>query len=372
MKVLLVITGLGMGGAEHVVANLADELVNRDHEVKVAYMTGPKLVLPKSKKIEVVSLEMNSYTDTLSSYLQLRKLINSFNPDVVHSHMFHANIFTRLLRISVNIPKLISTAHNTNEGGKTRMLAYRITDKLTDISTNVSSEAVSEFIRKGAVKTGRMVNVTNGIDIRKFSFDRNARGNIRAELSVNNEKVLLAVGRLDTQKDYPNLINAVHFLSKNRKDFKLFIAGDGPLKDDLKQRIDELNLTDVIQFLGIRRDTPSLMSAADVFVLSSAWEGFGLVVAEAMACERLVVATDCGGVKEVIGETNFLVPPKNFQALANALERALELSVNERLELGIKARQRVIQHYSLGGAIKKWLYLYSASTRDLEELMLNS
>ena len=209
MKVLLVITGLGMGGAEHVVANLADELVNRDHEVKVAYMTGPKLVLPKSKKIEVVSLEMNSYTDTLSSYLQLRKLINSFNPDVVHSHMFHANIFTRLLRISVNIPKLISTAHNTNEGGKTRMLAYRITDKLTDISTNVSSEAVSEFIRKGAVKTGRMVNVTNGIDIRKFSFDRNARGNIRAELSVNNEKVLLAVGRLDTQKDYPNLINAM-------------------------------------------------------------------------------------------------------------------------------------------------------------------
>lgn len=140
---------------------------------------------------------------------------------------------------------------------------------------------------------------------------------------------------------------------------RTYIAGDGPLKDDLKQRIDELNLTDVIQFLGIRRDIPSLMSAADVFVLSSAWEGFGLVVAEAMATERVVVATDCGGVSEVVGSEGFLVEPSNSVLLMQALAEALSLSNEERTNIGINARKRIVDNYSLSANVEAYLELYS-------------
>ncbi len=153
MKILFVITGLGMGGAEHVVSNLADELVKMNHEVKIAYLTGEVLVAPKSSEVEVISIGMNSAKDFAKAYIKLRSLVKDFKPDVVHSHMFHSNILSRLLRLTTNIPKVISTAHSNNEGGKSRMLAYQFTDRLADISTNVSKDAVDSYIAKKRNKT---------------------------------------------------------------------------------------------------------------------------------------------------------------------------------------------------------------------------
>ena len=108
-----------------------------------------------------------------------------------------------------------------------------------------------------------------------------------------------------------------------------------------------LDILDVVDFLGVRMDIPALMSAADVFVLSSAWEGFGLVVAEAMACERLVVATDCGGVREVVGPYGHLVPPSDSKALCGALEAALNVSEAEYKTIGDCARKRIFDNFSL-------------------------
>jgi len=101
------------------------------------------------------------------------------------------------------------------------------------------------------------------------------------------------------------------------------------------------------------------MSASDVFVLSSAWEGFGLVVAEAMACERVVVATDCGGVSEVVGSEGFLVEPNNNILLAQALDKALDLSDDERSSIGVSARKRIIDNYSLSANVEAYLKLYN-------------
>lgn len=347
-----------MGGAEHVVVNLADTLVARGHEVRIAYLTGEALVLPKDKSIEVIAIGMKGKAGFLSAYFKLRALVKAFQPDVVHSHMVHANLISRLLRLTVKIPKLVCTAHNTNEGGQLRMLAYRITDKLADISTNVSEEAVAEFVRQGAVKAGRMIAVPNGIDTNKFSFNSAVRDTIRKELGAGDKNILLAVGRLDIQKDYPNLLQATFLLKEQRQDFKLFIVGDGPLRAELTQRVKELGLTEYVEFLGIRRDVSALMSATDLFVLPSAWEGFGLVVAEAMACERVVVATDCGGVKEVVGDAGFTVPTGDSDALASSINMVLGMSPADRLQLGINARGRIVQEYSLSKNVDFFLSIY--------------
>lgn len=108
----------------------------------------------------------------------------------------------------------------------------------------------------------------------------------------------------------------------------------------------------------MRKDVHDWMSAADVFVLSSAWEGFGLVVAEAMACERIVVATDCGGVKEVVGDTGILVPAKDSVALAQGLAKGLALTREAALAQGRLARQRIVARYSLSVQAERWLELY--------------
>lgn len=139
MKVLLVITGLGMGGAENQVANLADAFASRGHKVTLAYILEPTLVLPRSEQVKVVWLGGTKSTlGMVKAYANLAELIKQSKPDVLHSHMFHANILSRLARLVSKVPRLVCTAHSNNEGGKVRMLAYRMTDKLAHEFTNVS------------------------------------------------------------------------------------------------------------------------------------------------------------------------------------------------------------------------------------------
>ena len=349
-----------MGGAEKVVTSLADALAAIGHDVCIGYLTGVAVVLPTNTSIQVISLGMVAKTDAVIAFFKLRRLIRDFQPDVVHSHMLHANILARLVRLTTPIARLISTAHSSNEGGKARMLAFRLTDALADMSTNVSAEAVEAFIKAKAVRPGRMMAVHNGIDTDAFAFKVAARVHLRHALSLDEDcRLILAVGRMQVAKDYPNLFYALAQLAVNGPNYQLCIAGDGPLRGNLEALTVQLGIADRVRFLGIRRDVAGLMSAADVFVLSSAWEGFGLVVAEAMACERVVVATDCGGVREVVGEAGYLVKPQDDRALAQALQTALHLPAMQSATLGRAARQRIVSMYALEPVVEKWLKIYA-------------
>ncbi|WP_282156490.1 glycosyltransferase [Vibrio diabolicus] len=368
MNILLVTTCLNIGGAEKIVISLADNLANKGHVVKIVYLKGEVILKPDDSNIELCYLGLESPYKLFSSLIRLYNLIKSFKPDVVHSHLLHANILCRLLRIFCPISRLITSAHNSNEEGRLRMFAYQLTDRLTDISTNVSHEAVAAFVQQRAVPDGRMLCVYNGIDTDRFSYQNTSRYSLNDELCIpEGDKVILAVGRLNEAKDYPNLLNA--FSRVNVKNVTLLIVGDGILKPDLETLTENLSLSDKVKFLGIRHDIPELMSFADVFVLSSAWEGFGLVVAEAMACERVVVATDCGGVREVVGECGYLVPPQDSELLANSISLALNLSDDERFKLGSAARSRVVTKYSLEASVNKYLTLYSSPNERFYQVL---
>lgn len=353
MKILYVITGLGLGGAERVVVDLAEKMYTLGHTVKIAYLTGDLVVTPESAEIEIIALKLNSASNFLYASKKYRKLISSFRPDVVHAHMVHANIFARLNRIGTRVPKLICTAHNSNEGGKARMLAYRVTSSLSDINTNVSNEATKALIAKGAFNKSNLITVYNGIDLSKF--EKNVD-----DVALDNDVVnLITIGRFSDQKDYPNLIHAFALLKKYMDtNIELTIVGDGELRSEIEELIQELELSDSIVLLGRRSDIPQLLSQADIFVLASKFEGFGLVVAEAMACKCYVVATDSGGVAEVMGDTGKLVPIQNSQALAAALKEAVSLEASERARNNEQARVRVEKLFSLEASVNKWLELY--------------
>lgn len=355
MKILYLITGLGLGGAEKVVADLADQMSLLGHNVKIAYLTGEVQVKPISSNVELIALNLNSAKQFLLASKKYRKLVKSFLPDVVHAHMVHANIFARLNRTLYPVPKLICTAHNSNEGGKARMVAYRLTNHLSDINTNVSKEATRALITKGAFSKNNVTTVYNGIDLRKFEKTHDSIGLYKNTLN------LISVGRFNHQKDYPNLINSFAKLKANiTTNVKLTIVGDGELRAEIEALIRNLELEEDVTLLGRRSDIPQLLSQADIFVLASKFEGFGLVVAEAMACKCYVVATDSGGVAEVMGNTGKLVPIEDSQALAQALENAINLSFKDRTQNNKKARERVEEFFSLETSVQKWLALYEA------------
>lgn len=360
MKIVLMITGLQIGGAETQVCSIADKLCNLGNEVTLIYLTGDNEVSPTNPNVKVIGLGMEkTFLGLLKAYRKCRNILIKLNPDILHSHMIHANIFSRLLHITVPIPMVISTAHNANEGGRLRMLTYRLTNSLADVSTNVSAEALQSFIEKKAMQPDNSTVVYNGIDTDKFVYNQNSRETFRKQLKLDdNDFLFLTAGRLTDQKDYPNLLKAFAEVHADNANVKLAIVGKGDLDEEIKQLSNKLNLQDSVYFFGARNDVNEIMSACDCFVLASKYEGFGLVIAEAMASQKVVIGTDCGGVKEVIGDEGFLVEPENHLALADAMQKVIDLNYEQRKLIGIKARQRILDNYSLNATVSKWLELY--------------
>ncbi|WP_235942405.1 glycosyltransferase [Yersinia thracica] len=363
MNLLYIITGLGMGGAEKQTVLIANKMNEAGHNVMIISLTGETLVKPgDGVQMKELKLEKTPFS-LFKGLFRVRRIVKKFKPDVVHSHMFHANLFARILRIFTQLPVLICTAHNTNEGSSLRMLAYKYTDKLASLSTNVSQDAVDSFVQKGASTAARMIVVSNGIDTSQFDFSMDDRKKKRSELGIfDDTSMLLSVGRLTEAKDYPNLLTAYSLLIKKNKfqSFpRLFIVGTGHLETQLKSMSKEFGIEKYVTFLGQRNDIRQLMCAADIFILSSEWEGFPLVITEAMACKKLIVATDAGGITEALGDCGSIVPVKDPASLSQEINKMINLSDEQKEILGNRVRERIKQTNSIDKIIERWTSIYT-------------
>ena len=218
------------------------------------------------------------------------------------------------MRLRYRSARLISTIHNVYEGGWLRMLAYRITDSLADRTTAVSSAVAERFVDLGAVSRKKCIVITNGIDTAEFTPNALRRAAMRAQMGITNQSVWLSVGRITAAKDPENLLRAFESVCRSCEEVELWIAGESPAQADVRSSNFPVDLPhsagDKIRSLGLRTDIPALLDAADGFVLASAWEGMPLAVGEAMAMEKPIVATDVGGVRELVGETPRWSPEK--------------------------------------------------------------
>lgn len=352
MRILYVITGLNLGGAEKVVCNLADEMNKKGHEVKIVYLKGKVEVQPQSDKIELINLGLYSPLSFLKAISHYKAIVRNFRPDVIHAHMIHANIFARLNQLYTGKNFLICSAHNSNEGGLLRMMAYKSTNFLSSLNTNVSQEASQALINKGAFTQANLVTIYNGIDLNRFNSKHFVK-------SSSEKKICLSVGRLNIQKDYFNLLTAISLLdSQLLEKIEFYIAGEGELRAEIEQQIHALKLQDKVKLLGMRSDIPDLLNRADYFILSSKHEGLPTVLIEAMACQCFVIATDCGGSSEIMGDTGILVPKQDSILLSHALNKAFNLDEKFILENNINARNRVEEKFSLENSVNTWLDLY--------------
>lgn len=315
-------------------------------------------------EVPVTSLRMRRRVPDVRGVARLVSHLRRRSPTVVHSHMLHANLVTRVARPFSRVPALVCTAHNITEGGRWVDAAYRITDRWCDLTTNVSPQAVRRYVEDGAVPADRIRHMPNGIDASAYGppLRGEARDAARRELGVASDAfVWLNAGRHEPPKDLHNLLRAFRSLLSEDPNHHLLMAGDGPVRADLESAASELDLHESVTFLGYRNDVPDVMRSVDSFVMSSVWEGLPIVLLEAAASRLPTVATRVGGTTEVVidGQTGCVVEPRDTSALAAAMRSVAELAPKERATMGEAARRHVEDRFDLERVVDAWEEVYA-------------
>jgi glycosyltransferase involved in cell wall biosynthesis len=358
MRIAYVLTSLGVGGAERQALALAERMAARGHAVALLVLRGrqpeewPTTLTP-------VRLEMRrTPVRLLAGLAKARRFLREFQPDLIHSHTFPANMVARLLKLSLPGAAVLSTVHNIYEGAWPRVLAYRLTDPFSRHTTAVSQAAADRYARLKAVPAQKLSVLVNGIDTKEFAPNSERRARHRAWMGVGEEFIWLMAGRIVAAKDYPNLLSAFARVRAAEPSACLWIAGEAVRTGSAAGQALAADSGDSVRWLGLRRDMPALLDAADGFVMASAWEGMPLAVGEAMAMEKPVVATDVGGVRELVKDAGVLVPAKSPEGLAEAMLEMMRRTDKERHRLGMAARARVVAQFSMNAKADEWEALY--------------
>ena len=359
MRILYVLTSLGVGGAERQALTLAARIRQRGHQVKLLVLQ-PSQPGQWAAPLPAVHLNVRKAPlPILAGAFQAARLVRAFRPDLIHSHGFHGNLAARLLKLACPRGAVISTLHNVYEGGSLRMRAYRWTDGLSRRTVAVSQAVLERFTALGAIAPDRCCVIPNAVEEGELVPDAARRRQMRAAMKLGDEFVWLAAGRLAPAKDYPNLLRAMARLRAARPDVQLWIAGHDlrEARSGLQALAADLKLEGV-HWLGHRGDLPALFDAADGFVLASAWEGMPVVLAEAMTMAKPAVATAVGGVPELLGDCGALVPAGDPVRLADAMLAVMESGAQERARLGCAARARILAQFTMPARALQWERLY--------------
>jgi glycosyltransferase involved in cell wall biosynthesis len=360
MRIAYILNSRGIGGAERLVFSLAERMRARGHAVTILVLMAP-VSEQWSTLVDVIHLDLReSLWSLIPSWFRAAQVIRAFQPDILHSHNFHGNVLGRSLKLARPGVRVISTIHNVYEGGPMRMAAYRVSDPLSGCTVTVCQAAADRMVGVHAVPRRKCTVIANGIDAHEFSPDMRRRDDMRRQMGVDDGFIWVAAGRVVPAKNYENLLRAFAWMRQGTERAELWIAGDGKgeYAEQMRALGVELGLADSIRWLGLRRDMVALLDAADGFALSSAWEGMPLALGEAMAMEKPVVATDVGGVRELVGDCGTLVPAGNSAALAQGMLEVMHATLATRQQMGHAARQRIVERFSSEANAVAWETLY--------------
>ena len=364
IKVLEVINSLKIGGAELLLRNFVMEArKNNQYTVDVCtlYATNDAKNIEeiKKKNVRIWSLDLkNKYT--LSSVGKIKKIIERENYDIVHVHLFPASAIVALSSLFLpNHIRYILTEHSTFNRRRSAKIfkildnfIYRRYAKIICISKQVQNSLI-KWVPKMKEK---IEIIPNGIPMNSKSNDNPLMKKID----------VLFVGRLVQQKGINFLLEAVSILQKKyKKLIRVAVVGDGPLKKELIKMCEELKIKDSVEFLGFQRDIDQIMRSSRVLVLPSRQEGFGLVLLEAMKNKLPIIATNVGGIPEIItnGHEGILVPKGNPKILANSINYLFENS-ELRNQFIQNAYKKVQDHYSIEKYAHNMFSLYSKMVID--------
>jgi glycosyltransferase involved in cell wall biosynthesis len=363
-RVLQLIDGLNIGGAEMILLELVKGLRKRGFDVAVGYSTpGPLAERLVSSGVETVRLPRLARVDPLL-FMNTYRLIKDFHPQIVHTHLFKSDFHGRLAARLARVPVVLSTLHSTDRWAQKFPLGllYGWTANFADRLIAVSDDLRVFHQQHTKVSAQKFITIENGVDLEVHRYSASAREKMRQNFSFTESEFLFGIiGRLTPPKNHANFLASAALIHAELPDARFVIVGDGALREMLEARVVELGLAEVVLFTGFRDDISEIMSMLDVLVFSSDWEGLPVTLLEGMAAERPIVATEVGGIPAVVGESDaaLLVPAADPAALARA---CVQLATDPELCRGIgqAALNRVQSAYSIDAMLDRTVALYES------------
>jgi len=285
-------------------------------------------------------------------------LMRQHQIDIVLTTLFYADVIGALAAKRAKVPVVISWEVVSHPFKWRHSMGYKQALKNMDMVVPVSNAIRRQIIQERGIPPEKARTIHYGVDINQYQIKD---GTIkRQELGLAADNIVFGTNaRMTIQKGHTYLIEAAQQVVPKYPNIKFVFAGDGPLRPKLEQQIKAAELEDKFIFLGFRNDIVDLLSAYDIYVLPSLWEGLPNQVLEAMACGKGVIATAVDGTVEAVveGESGFLVPSKDSNALAQALLKVLD-QPQLCQEFGAKARQRIEKHFTIEQEVQKFEELF--------------
>lgn len=360
MNILAITNQLHMGGAEHFVVRLSNELARRRRRVVVLTSGGDLVSLLDERVTHLVGpARAKSPQGIWRLSRQIADVIQEHDIQVVHANSPTTALAASLACWRQAIP-VVTSAHGSWQE-RVKPYVARMFSLGSDRVVGCSEALTKDLIRHG-LNPRKAMTIHNGIPYGAPEPDPGLRAEVRAELGVpEHAPVIMFVARFAADKGIEDLLIAMVEVLRRRPDTRLVLAGDGPLLPVCRAQARTLGIEDAVHFLGFRHDVHRLLAAADVFTLPSLDEGLPLSVAEAMASGLPVVATPVGGVPEIVLDniTGFLVEPKTPSHLRDALLKLLADPVLAR-RMGQAGRIHVAAHFTLDQMVTRFEALYQA------------
>lgn len=362
LRVLLLVdqlSGLG-GGAEVFLVGLATHLPSDRFEVSVcatrAVAPGPLAEILEAGAVPYIALGRRSRWDLLRMR-RLAALLGSGRFDIVHAHKFGSNVWGTLFGRACRVPVVIAHEHTWSYKGRPlrKWIDGRIVGRLATRFIAVSDADAARMIEHEKVASEKVVVMPTGYVARPLAPDTD----LRSELGLTSETPLIGTAVVfRPQKAVEVLLEAHARLLRTMPDVHLVIAGEGPTRAEIQRRARELSLDGRVHFLGHRDDVDAILRSLDVAALSSDFEGSPLFVLECMANGTPIVATAVGGIPQMVldGETGVLVPPRDPEALAGAIEHLL-VDPERRAVLAAAAANR-LSEFRIDAVARRFADLY--------------
>ncbi len=370
-KILLISTELDFGGVETAVHDRALALREVGYTVDIACLNKLGRIGKKLQEygFKVQNLDLPPRVPNFRIILKLIKLLREVKPDIIHTSSIEANFHGLLASRISGVGKVIVEEVGILTDGygkqlrswKARKVGYLIWNNADSIL--VISQAIKQSIIEceGAPES-RVTVIPYYIDLDRYKFAANA-----GHLAPKNEFIIGYVARLSFEKGQRVLLPALKLALQKNENIKLWLIGDGPDKENLKNMVVELGIGEKVKFWGMREDIPELLAQMDLFVLSSYNEGLGTVILEAMASGIPVIASKVGGVLEIIEhrENGVMFPVGDIEVLAEEIARMINLDEAERSKIIRKARENIETHYSKASVIKQLSDLYFSTWKNI-------
>ena len=364
-KILQLRSSIGFFGAENVVAELSKQLSNYGYHPIVGVIENSKSPhIELAEVAERYNLETKIFKCSgqfdLSTAIAIRNFIRQRDIDILHSHGYKANFYSLLATIFKNI-NLIATCHPWI---KTNLMVkfYSWFDKLQLNRFNrivVISEEIKHEILMSGVSENKVTVIDNGIDVSRFmkSFNRNE---LFKAFDINpDKKVIGTIGRLSEEKGHIIFIEAAKTLLEKFPNLLFIIVGDGPLREELEAKVLHFSIQDHFIFTGVSDDIPKVLAIMDIFVLPSLTEGLPMVLLEAMAAKKPIIATDVGAIPRVIidRKSGHLVKPNDTNALIEAVIFLLN-NQDYSSQMAQKGYEIINNKYSAKEMTRKYMRVY--------------